>query len=97
LKHIQCLEPVISPGGNQPGREADHSASISVKGKKEWSYTSLPSIRPHRADRDNFGIIIKNISIVHFVTKTRIVLKNFKDFTTEAFSITHMHVSLYTA
>lgn len=86
LQRIQCLEPVISPGVNQPGRQDDHSVPTSVKDKKEWSCSSPPYICLHRVNRLNFVLITKKISKAHFVTKTSVVLKNFRDFTTEAFS-----------
>lgn len=74
------------------------ATSSSVKDKKEWSYTSPPSICLHRVDRVNFALIIKkDLKRTSCERKTRVDLKNFSDFTTEAPSRTHLHVTLHIA
>jgi hypothetical protein len=39
----------LSPGAEQPRREADHSPPINARLRNAWSYTSS-SIRPHEVD-----------------------------------------------
>jgi hypothetical protein len=39
---IQWVPGDVSPGGWQPGREANHSPSASAEFKKIWIYTSTP-------------------------------------------------------
>jgi hypothetical protein len=50
--HIQCVSELF-PAVKWSKREADHSAPSSAK-IKEWSHTSLPPIRIHSRDRENF-------------------------------------------
>jgi hypothetical protein len=38
--------PGLISGVKRPGREGDRSPPFSGKGKNEWSYTSIPAIRP---------------------------------------------------
>jgi hypothetical protein len=39
---LQQVAGALSPGGNRPGREADHSPPCSAEVKNAWIYTYTP-------------------------------------------------------
>jgi hypothetical protein len=39
---FQWVQRALSPGVKRPGREVDHSPTISAEVKKMWIYTSTP-------------------------------------------------------
>jgi hypothetical protein len=45
-------------GSFQPGCEVDHSPLNNAKIKKMRSYASIPAVRLHDVDRDNFTIYL---------------------------------------
>ena len=51
---------VLSPTGERPGRELNHSLPPGAVVKKAWSYTSVPPICLHGTDKNYFIFIVIN-------------------------------------